>query len=212
MCAFKAKAIPKSILYTGGSRGLLDRVGLVTQRLRVRVSGPAGIVGGGVYVQRSLSTLNTEMRCLSKAPNPQLLPRRLSWLPSDYLCFFSSHCCVCAHLNGLNEEHKFRLWVTIIGHTSPPFLFYILFEPKSKVGLHVSFAATSESNMMNEKIVKFHSLLKIYISNLIKNGFLLTSTSTRINCWVGIRVELHTVPFKSVTYGVLIKLGCPFTM
>ncbi len=33
-------------LYFGGSRGLMDRVGLVTQRFRVRVSVPAGIVGG----------------------------------------------------------------------------------------------------------------------------------------------------------------------
>ncbi len=32
--------------YFGGSRGLMDRVGLVTQRFQVRVSGPAGIVGG----------------------------------------------------------------------------------------------------------------------------------------------------------------------
>ncbi len=39
-----------------GSCGLMDRVGLVTQRSRVRVSGPAGIVGGGggVNDQRSL--------------------------------------------------------------------------------------------------------------------------------------------------------------
>ncbi len=39
-----------------GSRGIMvrERVGLVTQRLQVRVSGLAGIVDGGVNVQRSL--------------------------------------------------------------------------------------------------------------------------------------------------------------
>ncbi len=26
--------------------------------------------------------------------------------------------CVCVHLDGLNSEHKFRVWVTILGHTS----------------------------------------------------------------------------------------------
>ncbi len=26
--------------------------------------------------------------------------------------------CVCVHLDGLNAEHKFRVWVTILGHTS----------------------------------------------------------------------------------------------
>ncbi len=31
---------------SGGSRGLMNRVGLVTRRSQVRVSGPAGIGGG----------------------------------------------------------------------------------------------------------------------------------------------------------------------
>ncbi len=26
---------------------------------------------------------------------------------------------VCVHLDGLNAEHKFRVWVTILGHTFP---------------------------------------------------------------------------------------------
>ena len=25
---------------------------------------------------------------------------------------------MCVHLDGLNAEHKFRVWVTILGHTS----------------------------------------------------------------------------------------------
>ncbi len=31
---------------------------------------------------------------------------------------FSSHCCVCVYLEGLNAEHKFWVWVTILGYTS----------------------------------------------------------------------------------------------
>ncbi len=31
------------------------------------------------------------------------------------------HCCVCVHLDGLNAEDKFRVWVTILGHTPLPF-------------------------------------------------------------------------------------------
>uniref|UniRef100_A0A673LKC1 6-phosphofructo-2-kinase/fructose-2,6-bisphosphatase 4 n=1 Tax=Sinocyclocheilus rhinocerous TaxID=307959 RepID=A0A673LKC1_9TELE len=63
-------------------RGLMDRVGRVTRRLRVRVSGLPGIVSGG--------------RPLSKAPNPQQ-----HWLPtapgvcSRCVCV-CVHCCVCA--------------------------------------------------------------------------------------------------------------------
>ncbi len=26
--------------------------------------------------------------------------------------------CVCVHMDGLNAEHKFRVWVTILGHMS----------------------------------------------------------------------------------------------
>ncbi len=56
------------------------------------------------------------MRPLSKAPNPQLLPgRRSIGCPLLRVCV---HCCVCVHLDGLNAEHKFRVWVTILGHTS----------------------------------------------------------------------------------------------
>ncbi len=31
------------------------------------------------------------------------------------MCVFTT---VCVHLDGLNAEHKFRVWVTILGHTS----------------------------------------------------------------------------------------------
>ncbi len=33
------------------------------------------------------------------------------------------HYCVCVHLDGLNAEHKFRVWVTILGHTPRHFTF-----------------------------------------------------------------------------------------
>ncbi len=56
--------------------------------------GPAGIVGGGVNVQRALSTLNTTTEVpLSKAPNTQLLPGSINGYPLLRVCV---HCCVCA--------------------------------------------------------------------------------------------------------------------
>ncbi len=59
-------------------------------------------------VQRSLSTLNTTTEVpLSKAPNPQLPT-------APGVC---SLLCVCT-LDGLNAEHKFQVWVTILGHVT----------------------------------------------------------------------------------------------
>ncbi len=40
------------------------------------------------------------------------------WLPT--VCVFTA---VCVHLDGLNAEHKFRVWVTILVHTSLHFTF-----------------------------------------------------------------------------------------
>ncbi len=77
--------------------------------------GPAGIVGGGVNVQRSLSTFNTTTEVpLSKAPNSQLLPgrRSINGCPLLRVCV---HCCVCVHFGWVNAEHEFRVWVTILG-------------------------------------------------------------------------------------------------
>ncbi len=63
---------------------------------------------------------------LSKAPNPQLLPGRRSINGCPLLqCVFTvcvcSLLCVCT-LDGLNAEHEFRVWVTILGHTSLHFI------------------------------------------------------------------------------------------
>ncbi len=41
------------------------------------------------------------------------------------VCLFTTHCCVCA-LGWLNAEHEFRVWVTILGHTSHPFLSFLI--------------------------------------------------------------------------------------
>ncbi len=66
---------------------------------------------------------------LSKAPNPQLLPGRRSINGCPLLqCVFTvcvcSLLCVCT-LDGLNAEHEFRVWVTILGHTSLHFILHI---------------------------------------------------------------------------------------
>ncbi len=62
------------------------------------------------------------MRPLSKAPIPQLLPGRRNMAAHCSGCVFTA---VSVHLDGLNAEDKFRVWVTILGHTplplSPPF-------------------------------------------------------------------------------------------
>ncbi len=82
--------------------------------LWVQVSGPAGIVFGE-WLTSSLSTLNTttEVRPLSKAPNPQLLPGRCSingcpllrvWIHSVCVYMFTTHCCVWVHLEGLSQR------------------------------------------------------------------------------------------------------------
>ncbi len=77
----------------------------------------------GEWMTSALSTLNTttEVRPLRKAPNPQLLPGRRSIgcpllrVCVHGVCVFTA---VCVHLDGLNAEHKFQIWVTILGHTS----------------------------------------------------------------------------------------------
>ncbi len=67
----------------------------------------------------TLSTFNTMTEVpLSKAPNPQLLPGR--WSNGCPLLRVRVHSvCVhysllCVHLDGLNAEDQFRVWVTII--------------------------------------------------------------------------------------------------
>ncbi len=78
----------------------------------------------------ALSTLNTTTEVpLSKAPNPQLLPGRRSMNGCPLLQGVFTVCvcvcvCVCVHLDGLNAEHTFRVWVTILGRMSSHILKY----------------------------------------------------------------------------------------
>ncbi len=78
----------------------------------------------------TLSTFNTTTEMpLSKAPNPQLLPGRRSINGCPLLRVWFT-VCVCVHgvcvcsllcvctLDGLIAEHKFRVWVTILGRIS----------------------------------------------------------------------------------------------
>ncbi len=55
---------------------------------------------------------------MSKAPIPQLLPGRRNMAAHCSRCVFTA---VSVHLDGLNAEDKFRVWVTILGHTPLPF-------------------------------------------------------------------------------------------
>ncbi len=81
----------------------------------------------------ALSTLNTTTEVpLSKAPNPQLLPghRSINGCPLLRVCVHGvcvcSLLCVC-NLDGINAEHKFRVWVTILGRMSRHFHFSLFF-------------------------------------------------------------------------------------
>ncbi len=73
----------------------------------------------GEWMTSALSTLNTttEVRPLSKAPKPQLLPGAAALAAHCSGCVLTA---VCVHLDGLNTEHKFQVWDTILGHTSFP--------------------------------------------------------------------------------------------
>ncbi len=76
------------------------------------------------WMNSALSTFNTTTELpFSKAPNPQLLPGRRNPLLRvcvHGVCVFTT---VCVHLNGINAEHKFWVWIPILGHTSCHFCF-----------------------------------------------------------------------------------------
>ncbi len=70
----------------------------------------------------ALSTINTMTEVpLSKVPNPQLLPGRcnINGCPLLRVCvhgvFVFTAVCVCTCLAGLNAEHEFQVWTTILG-------------------------------------------------------------------------------------------------
>ncbi len=73
---------------------------------------------------------------LIKASDPQLLPRRYTAKMGAHcsrcvfavcvsVCVFTT---VCVHLDGINAEHKFRVWDTILGYMS----FRIIINPSFK--------------------------------------------------------------------------------
>ncbi len=77
----------------------------------------------------TLSTLSTTTEvALSKAPNSQVLPgcRSINGCPllGVHVHGVCSLLCVCT-LDGSNAEHKFRVWVTILGRMSRHSLKYI---------------------------------------------------------------------------------------
>ncbi len=104
----------------GSSRGIMVRVRLVNQKF-------AG----------SSRRYGRDCRWWSECPalfpplSPQLLlGRRSIGCPlllgvfTVCVCFFVfiSHSCVCVHSDGLNAEHEFQVWDTLLGGTLRPFL------------------------------------------------------------------------------------------
>ncbi len=87
------------------------------------------------------STFNTTTEVsLSKALNPQLLPgrRNINGCPQLQVCVHGvcvfTAVCVCT-LDGLNAEHKFRVWVTILGRMSHQFFTSLFTDPLLSKGV-----------------------------------------------------------------------------
>ncbi len=112
------------------------------------ITSPFPPSGNGGYVRNLdvLSTFNTttEMRPFEQDNKPPTAPRapqhkRLPTSPG--VC---SLLCVCVHLDGLNAEHKFRIWVSILGHTSLHYLIFVYINvnicPKPLLILNVKVA------------------------------------------------------------------------
>ncbi len=104
-----------------GSHGLMVRVGLTIQRLRVRVSGQQELYVGGVNVQRSLHLQCHDWGALEQVTKPPTAPRVLQhkWLPTAPGVFSLQYVC---SLDRLNAEQKFWLWITILGRMSRHFV------------------------------------------------------------------------------------------
>ncbi len=85
------------------------RVGLVTQRSRVQVSGPARIVDGGVNVQHSLHPQYHDWgETLEQGTKPPTAPRAPQhWLPSVCVCVFHySLLCVCTWMGEMQSTNS----------------------------------------------------------------------------------------------------------
>ncbi len=109
----------------GSSRGIMVRVRLVNQKF----AGSSRRYGRDCrWWSECPALFPTEVRPSTKPP---IAPRALQhWLPTApgvftvCVCFFvfTSHSCVCVHSDGLNAEHEFQVWDTILGGTLRPFL------------------------------------------------------------------------------------------
>ncbi len=90
------------------------RVRLVTWRLRVRVSGPAGIVGGGSECTAlslpSKQWLRWDPWARHRTPNCSPGAHCSVCVFTVCVCVCSLLTAVCVHLDGLNAEHKFQVW------------------------------------------------------------------------------------------------------
>ncbi len=110
----------------------------------------------------ALSTLNTTTEVpLSKAPNPQLLPgRRSISCPLLRVCVHGvcefTALCVCT-LDGLNAEHKFRVWVTILSHMSRHFHFWIEYsfyrQKQRKLNVLIDLVITNTQLFTSQNII-----------------------------------------------------------
>ncbi len=93
------------------------------ERFRVRVSVRQGSSVGGVNLQRYLHPQYHDWGALEQDTEPSTAPRapQHEWLSTaPGVCSRCVCVCVCA-LDGLNAEHKFRVWVTILGRMSHHF-------------------------------------------------------------------------------------------
>ncbi len=68
------------------------------------------------------------------------------------VCLFTSNCCVCVHLDGLNAEH-------ILGHTSRPFLSF-LFKNGKYIYIYLFFIKKTQKNVCNPFSLPRHQKLK----------------------------------------------------
>ncbi len=113
----------------------------------------------------TLSSFNTMTEVpLSKAPNPQLLPGRwsngcplLRWVQCVCSLLLTA---VCVHLDGLNAEHQFRVWVTILDNTSHYFFIIIIIILKN-VGNQLTVAIDFHSIFVHTKKKIFIYLRKM---------------------------------------------------
>ncbi len=96
---------------------------------------------GIVNEQHSLLLQYHDWGALEQGTEPPIAPRALEqWLPTApgvcSQCVCSLLTAVCVHLDGLNAEDQFRVWVTILDNTSHYIiLLFLIYNPKSeKVG------------------------------------------------------------------------------